>query len=78
MPNVILVTGGTGKLPSSSLSLLELFEMLKLGLVLFPPSGLVGSAIQHTIDHEAVGSRYGKFQQDDQWVFLSSKDGDLR
>ncbi|GAA5822329.1 hypothetical protein JCM5353_001574 [Sporobolomyces roseus] len=51
MPNVILVTGGTG---------------------------LVGSAIQHTIDHEAVGSRYGKFNEDDQWVFLSSKDGDLR
>ncbi|GAA5910091.1 GDP-L-fucose synthase family protein [Sporobolomyces salmoneus] len=51
MPNVILVTGGTG---------------------------LVGSAIEHTINHEAVGSRFGKFNEDDQWVFLSSKDGDLR
>ncbi|GAA5846717.1 hypothetical protein JCM3766R1_002891 [Sporobolomyces carnicolor] len=51
MPNVILVTGGTG---------------------------LVGSAIEHTIKHEAVGSRFGKFDQDDEWVFLSSKDGDLR
>lgn len=51
MPNVILVTGGTG---------------------------LVGSAIDYTINHEAVGSRFGKFGEDDQWVFLSSKDGDLR
>ncbi|GAA5874116.1 hypothetical protein JCM16303_005748 [Sporobolomyces ruberrimus] len=51
MPNVILVTGGTG---------------------------LVGSAIEHTISHETVGSRFGKFAEDDKWVFLSSKDGDLR
>ncbi|GAA5982797.1 hypothetical protein JCM5350_002992 [Sporobolomyces pararoseus] len=51
MPNVILVTGGTG---------------------------LVGSAIDYTINHEAVGSTFGKFGEDDQWVFLSSKDGDLR
>ncbi|GAA5969234.1 hypothetical protein JCM3765_007252 [Sporobolomyces pararoseus] len=51
MPNVILVTGGTG---------------------------LVGSAIEYTINHEAVGSSFGKFGEDDQWVFLSSKDGDLR
>jgi hypothetical protein len=40
--------------------------------------GLVGSAIEHTINHETVGSRFGKFAEDDKWVFLSSKDGDLR
>ncbi|GAA5881103.1 hypothetical protein JCM1840_007102, partial [Sporobolomyces johnsonii] len=51
MPNVILVTGGTG---------------------------LVGTAIDYTIQHEAVGSRFGKFAEDDKWIYLSSKDGDLR
>ncbi|GAA5985984.1 hypothetical protein JCM11641_004890 [Rhodosporidiobolus odoratus] len=51
MPNVILVTGG---------------------------SGLVGRGIQHVIDTEAPGSRFGKFAEDDKWVFLTSKEGDLR
>lgn len=45
---------------------------------MFVNQGLVGSAIDYTINHEAVGSRFGKFGEDDQWVFLSSKDGDLR
>ncbi|BGP27250.1 hypothetical protein JCM10295v2_006214 [Rhodotorula toruloides] len=41
-------------------------------------TGLVGAAIDYVTQHEPVGSRYGKFAEDDQWVFLSSKDGDLR
>ncbi|GAA5853187.1 hypothetical protein JCM8547_000233 [Rhodosporidiobolus lusitaniae] len=41
-------------------------------------SGLVGQAIRYTVEHEAPGSRFGKFAEDDQWIFLTSKDGDLR
>ncbi|BGP34955.1 hypothetical protein JCM10296v2_006779 [Rhodotorula toruloides] len=41
-------------------------------------TGLVGAAIDYVTQHEPVGSRYGKFAEDDRWVFLSSKDGDLR
>jgi len=38
----------------------------------------VGRALQHVIDTESIGSRYGKQSADEQWIFLSSKDGDLR
>ncbi|GAA6012770.1 hypothetical protein JCM10207_005354 [Rhodosporidiobolus poonsookiae] len=41
-------------------------------------SGLVGQGIKYTVDNEAVGSRFGKFAEDDQWIYLTSKDGDLR
>lgn len=41
-------------------------------------TGLVGRALQHVIDTESLGSRYGKQDADEQWIFLSSKDGDLR
>ena len=40
-------------------------------------TGLVGYAIQHVIDTEPVGSRFGK-REGEAWVFLSSKDADLR
>ncbi|GAA5824656.1 hypothetical protein JCM11251_005290 [Rhodosporidiobolus azoricus] len=41
-------------------------------------TGLVGQGIQHTIKTEAVGSRFGKFAEDDEWIFISSSAGDLR
>ncbi len=40
-------------------------------------TGLVGHAIQHVIDTEPVGSRFGR-REGEAWVFLSSKDADLR
>ncbi|KAH9974099.1 hypothetical protein BGW80DRAFT_202603 [Lactifluus volemus] len=40
-------------------------------------SGLVGYAIQRVIDTEPLGSRFGK-RPNETWVFLGSKDGDLR
>jgi len=50
MPNVVLVTGG---------------------------SGLVGKAIQHVIETEPEGSRYGRLPGET-WVFARSSEGDLR
>ena len=41
-------------------------------------NGLLGSAIKHVIETEAVGSRFGKLTETESWIFLSSKDGDLR
>jgi len=40
-------------------------------------TGLVGSAIQHIIETEPVGSRFGR-REDETWVFVTSKDADLR
>ena len=40
-------------------------------------SGLVGKAIEHIISTELPGSRFGK-QEGETWVFVGSKDGDLR
>jgi hypothetical protein len=40
-------------------------------------SGLVGYAIQHVVDTEPVGSRFGR-REGEAWIFLSSKDADLR
>ncbi|KAG5335577.1 hypothetical protein C0989_000966 [Termitomyces sp. Mn162] len=40
-------------------------------------TGLVGKAIQHIIETEPVGSRFGK-REGETWVFASSKEGDLR
>lgn len=40
-------------------------------------TGLVGYAIQHVIDSEPVGSRFGR-REGEAWIFLSSKDADLR
>ena len=41
-------------------------------------TGLVGRALQWVIENEPVGSRYGKQRADEEWIFLSSKDGDLK
>jgi hypothetical protein len=40
-------------------------------------SGLVGSAIKHVVNTEPAGSRFGK-KDGETWIFLGSKDGDLR
>lgn len=40
-------------------------------------SGLLGKAIQHVLDTEPLGSRFGK-KSGETWVFVSSKDADLR
>lgn len=39
-------------------------------------SGLVGEAMKWVIENE-TNARYGK-KENEKWVFLSSKDGDLR
>jgi hypothetical protein len=41
-------------------------------------TGLVGEAIRHVVETEPVGSRFGKATEDEEWIFLGSKDGDLR
>ncbi|KAM0753408.1 GDP-L-fucose synthase [Meredithblackwellia eburnea MCA 4105] len=41
-------------------------------------TGLVGSALKYVIETEPVGSRFGKQTEDEKWIFLSSKEGDLR
>ncbi|KAG6332374.1 hypothetical protein ID866_6715 [Astraeus odoratus] len=40
-------------------------------------TGLVGKAIEHVIEHEPAGSRFGK-RPGETWVFASSRDADLR
>jgi len=40
-------------------------------------SGLVGKAIEHVINTEPEGSRFGK-KPGETWVFASSRDGDLK
>lgn len=40
-------------------------------------TGLVGYAIQHVINSEPVGSRFGR-RPGETWVFIGSKDADLR
>ncbi|KAJ7130289.1 hypothetical protein C8R44DRAFT_775278 [Mycena epipterygia] len=40
-------------------------------------TGLVGKALQHVIETEPVGSKYGK-QPNETWIFASSAEGDLR
>ena len=40
-------------------------------------TGLVGSAIRHTIENEPRDSPFGR-RDNEKWVFLSSKDCDLR
>lgn len=41
-------------------------------------NGLLGSAIKYIIETEPLSSPFGKLDGTEQWVFLSSKDGDLR
>jgi GDP-L-fucose synthase len=40
-------------------------------------SGLVGRAIQHIVDTEPIGSRFGK-KSGEKWIFTGSSDADLR
>ena len=40
-------------------------------------SGLVGKALQHVLETEPEGSRFGK-RPGERWVFVSSKEADLR
>jgi len=40
-------------------------------------SGLVGKAIEHIISTEVPGSRFGK-HAGETWIFVGSKDGDLK
>ncbi|KAJ7764569.1 hypothetical protein DFH07DRAFT_811664 [Mycena maculata] len=40
-------------------------------------TGLVGKALEHVINTEPVGSRFGKLPNET-WIFASSADGDLR
>jgi len=40
-------------------------------------SGLVGKAIEHVVNTEPEGSRFGK-KPGETWIFASSKDGDLK
>lgn len=40
-------------------------------------SGLVGKAIEHVINAEPEGSRFGK-RPGETWIFVSSRDGDLK
>jgi len=40
-------------------------------------TGLVGKAIEHVINTEPEGSRFGK-KAGERWIFASSADGDLR
>ena len=40
-------------------------------------AGLVGKAIEHVINTEPEGSRFGR-RPNETWIFASSKDGDLR
>ncbi|KAH8917051.1 GDP-L-fucose synthase [Atractiella rhizophila] len=41
-------------------------------------TGLVGQGIKWVIENEPVGSRFGKKTEDEKWIFLSSREGDLR
>ena len=34
--------------------------------------------MRYVVENEPVGSRYGKRSADEKWIFLSSKEGDLR
>jgi GDP-L-fucose synthase len=40
-------------------------------------SGLVGKAIQHVVQAEPVGSRFGK-KEGETWIFTGSSEADLR
>ena len=41
-------------------------------------SGLVGRGLQWVLENEPIGSRFGKKNANEKWIFLSSQDGDLR
>jgi hypothetical protein len=67
---VVLVTGGSGEFC--------VIADAARGAERVTYTGLVGSALKWVIENEPVGSRFGKSAADEEWVFLGSKDGDLR
>lgn len=68
---------------SSSLAVCDLLRSLfghlnkAQGLRSGVGTGLVGSAVRWVIENEPPNSRFGR-KEDEEWVFLSSKDCDLR
>ena len=40
-------------------------------------SGLIGQAVQYAIEHETVGSRFGK-KPGETWIFAGVTEGDLK
>lgn len=75
MGKVILVTGGTGQ---SAHTRSPRPSPRTVSADTRREQGLVGRAIEYTVKHEPVGSRFGTWAEDDKWIYLSSKDGDLR
>ena len=53
-------------------------KMVKQVVLVTGGRGLLGSAIRHVIETELVGTAYGKLNSAEEWIFLSSSDGDLR
>lgn len=41
-------------------------------------TGLLGSAIKFVIENELIGSKFGKLTESEEWIYLSSAEGDLR
>lgn len=77
-PSLSKQSTNRGSNPSLSPSPTHLLSQMSNQVVLVTGgSGLVGQALQHVLATEAVGSRYGKLEGE-KWIFLSSKDGDLR
>lgn len=89
-PNVVLVTGSVEMLTASqrrviyvqkniTAELVRIDSTTSLDLVLtLCITGLVGQGIRYVIENEPIGSKFGKQSKDEQWIFLSSKDGDLK
>jgi hypothetical protein len=52
-------------------------ELPKSVVLVTGGTGLIGFAIRHVIESEPVGSRFGRREREE-WVFVGSKDADLR
>jgi hypothetical protein len=52
-------------------------ELPKSVVLVTGGTGLVGYGIQNVINTEPVGSKFGR-REGEAWIFLSSKDADLR
>jgi hypothetical protein len=57
----------------------SLFTIMASGDVILVTggTGLVGKAIEHVINSEPEGSRFGK-KPGETWIFVGSRDGDLK
>ena len=49
----------------------------RLAVLVTGGSGLVGRAVEYVIDNEPVGSKFGR-KDGETWIFLGSKDGNLK